>query len=193
MLVVKNPSANAGDIRDASSAPGGGYDNPLRGSCLENPMGRGAWQATVHGVIESQTRLSNLTCTHPGSHFLFLLNVVMWLTFVPTIWGSRLGLGMGDPYPWPSDLKTELLPKGGSPPFSPLSVLSRAQSLVMSTRGKSWGPWKAVASLVQESVIQRLCVSYKATGQFHCCRDGPQTKPTLEKGLRVASQWLFRD
>ena len=36
---------------------------------------------------------------------------------------------------------------------------------------------------MRESVIQRLCVSY--AGPFHCCRDGPQTKPTLEKGLRM--------
>ena len=55
-LVVKNPPANAGDIRDVGSicglgrSPGGGLGNPLQYSCLENPMDRGAWQATVHGV-----------------------------------------------------------------------------------------------------------------------------------------------
>ena len=47
-LVVKNPPAKAGDIRDVGSvpglgrSPGGGHDNPLQYSCLENPMGRGA-------------------------------------------------------------------------------------------------------------------------------------------------------
>ena len=62
-LVVKNPPANAGDIRDAGSipgsgrSPGGGHGNPLQYPCLENPMDRGAWQATVHGVSKSQTRL----------------------------------------------------------------------------------------------------------------------------------------
>ena len=51
-LVVKNPPPNAGDIRDAGSIPGsgrnlgGGHGNPLQYSCLENPMDRGAWQAT---------------------------------------------------------------------------------------------------------------------------------------------------
>ena len=51
--VVKNPSANAGD---ASSVPGserstgGGIGNPLQYSCLDNPMDRGAWWTTVHGV-----------------------------------------------------------------------------------------------------------------------------------------------
>ena len=53
-LVVKNPLANAGDIRDAGSipglgrSPGGGHSNPLQYSCLENAMDRGAWLATVH-------------------------------------------------------------------------------------------------------------------------------------------------
>ena len=60
-LVVKNTSANAGDIRDASlipgweRSPGGGNGYPLQDSCLGNPMNRGAWWATVHGVTESDT------------------------------------------------------------------------------------------------------------------------------------------
>ena len=60
-LVVNNPSAQVGDIRDASSipglggSPGRGHGDPLQYSCLENPMDRGAWWATVHGVTESNT------------------------------------------------------------------------------------------------------------------------------------------
>ena len=60
-LVVKNPPANAGDVRDASSipglgrSPGGGHGHPLQYSCLENPMDRGAWQATFHKVTKSRT------------------------------------------------------------------------------------------------------------------------------------------
>ena len=48
-LVVKNPRANTGDIRDVGSipgsgrSPGGGHGNPLQYSCLENPMDRGVW------------------------------------------------------------------------------------------------------------------------------------------------------
>ena len=63
VLVVKNPPTNAGDVRDAGSIPGsgrfpgGGDGNPLQYSCLENPMDRRAWRATVHKVTESQTRL----------------------------------------------------------------------------------------------------------------------------------------
>ena len=58
----KNLPANAGDIRDAGSipgserSPGSGHDNPLQYSCLENPMDK---EATVRGVTNSQTRLSD--------------------------------------------------------------------------------------------------------------------------------------
>ena len=60
-LVVKNPPANAEDIRDAGSipvlgrSPGGGQGNPLQYSCLENPKDRVAWPATVHSVARSDT------------------------------------------------------------------------------------------------------------------------------------------
>ena len=65
--MVKNPPANAGDIRDAGLIPGsgrspeGGRGNPLQYCCLENPMDRGAWQATVHGLSKSQTQLKPLS------------------------------------------------------------------------------------------------------------------------------------
>ena len=55
-LVVKNPPANAGDIRDVGSIPGSGrspggvHSSPLQYSCLENPMDRGASWATAHSV-----------------------------------------------------------------------------------------------------------------------------------------------
>ena len=58
--MVKNPPANAGELRDASSvpglgrSPGGGNGNPLQCSCLENPMDRKAWQAIVYGVAKRQ-------------------------------------------------------------------------------------------------------------------------------------------
>ena len=56
MLVVKNPAANTRDTRDVGLIPGsgrspeGGHGDPHQDSCLANPMDRGAWQATVHGV-----------------------------------------------------------------------------------------------------------------------------------------------
>ena len=65
--VVKNPPANAGNTRDSGlipglgRSPGEGNGNPLQYSCLENPMDRGAWEATVYGVTKSQTRLSDFT------------------------------------------------------------------------------------------------------------------------------------
>ena len=60
-LVVKNPSASAGDassIPGSARSPGEGNGNPLQDSCLGNLMDSGAWQATVHGVTKNQTRLS---------------------------------------------------------------------------------------------------------------------------------------
>ena len=61
-LEVKNLPANTGDIRDVGLIPrpgrsssGEGNGNPLQYSCLDNPMDRGAWQSTVHGVAESDT------------------------------------------------------------------------------------------------------------------------------------------
>ena len=59
--MVKYRPANAGDVRDQDSipglrrSPGGGHGNPLQYSCLENPMDRGAWRATVHVVAELDT------------------------------------------------------------------------------------------------------------------------------------------
>ena len=63
--MIRSLSAcNAGDansIPGLGRSPGEGNDNPLQDSCLENPMDRGAWQATVHGVAKSRTRLSDFT------------------------------------------------------------------------------------------------------------------------------------
>ena len=63
--MVKNLPASAGDAGDSGLIPGSGRSPregngyPLQCSCLENPMDRGAWWATVHGVAESQTLVSN--------------------------------------------------------------------------------------------------------------------------------------
>ena len=65
--VVKNPPANAGDVRVAGLIPelrrslGVGNGNPLQDSCLENSMDRGTWWATVHGAAKIRMQLS----THP--------------------------------------------------------------------------------------------------------------------------------
>ena len=61
VLVVKSPPASAGDVKGTGSilgsgrSPGGGSGNPLQDSCLENPMDREAWHATVQGVARSGT------------------------------------------------------------------------------------------------------------------------------------------
>ena len=66
-LIVKNPLANAGNVRDESSIPGSrrspgeGHGNPLQCSCLENPMDKGAWQATIQRVTKSWAQLKQLS------------------------------------------------------------------------------------------------------------------------------------
>ena len=65
VLLVKKQPINAGVVRDVGSipgserTPGGGHGNPVQYSCLENPMDRGTWRATVLGVAKSQTQLNN--------------------------------------------------------------------------------------------------------------------------------------
>ena len=71
----------AGDTRDAGSFPGSGRSpregngNPLQEACLENPMDRGAWWATVHGVTKSQTQQSMHIHTHISTVVTFYLTL----------------------------------------------------------------------------------------------------------------------
>ena len=93
-LVVKNPLANARDARDSGSIAGWGISsggrngNPLQYSCLENPMGRGAWQATVHRIANSRTRLKLVTMhyyTVPGT-LLFHSKRYLWILITLFEW-----------------------------------------------------------------------------------------------------------
>ena len=97
-LVVKNPPANAGEIRDEGStpgsgrSPGGGHGNSLQCLCLENPMGRGAWQTTVHWISKSWIRLKQLsTHAHRGP---YLINAELYTlqTHGPTLCGHTLAI-----------------------------------------------------------------------------------------------------
>ena len=80
VLMVKNPPAKTGDIRDGGLipglgiTPGGGNGNPLQYSCLETPMDKGARQVTVHSIAESRTQLSYLL-------FLCLSYTIFWFCF----------------------------------------------------------------------------------------------------------------
>ena len=77
--MVKNLSVNAEDAGDAGSipglgrSPGGGHGNPLQCSCLENPMDRETWWATVHGVAKNRTRLKRHTHIQESAAPLFLI------------------------------------------------------------------------------------------------------------------------
>ena len=81
--VVKNPPANTGDSGDMGSIPGSGRSsvegngNPLQYSCLEYPMDRGAWRATVHRVTKSHTQLKQFsTHTHTCTVLFFFLCIL---------------------------------------------------------------------------------------------------------------------
>ena len=78
--MVKKLPANAGGDKDMGSipgsgrSPGGGHGNPPQYSCLENPMDRGTWRATVHRVAKSQTQLKQLSMharTHINTDILY--------------------------------------------------------------------------------------------------------------------------
>ena len=67
---VKNlpPMQKTQEIPESGRSPAEVNGNPLQYSCLKNPMDTGSWQATVHGVATSQTRLSACTCSHTHTH-----------------------------------------------------------------------------------------------------------------------------
>ena len=77
--VVKNLPANVGGagntglIPRSGRSPGVGNGNPCQYSCLENSMDRGTWQATVHGVAKSQTRLSRYAAAAAQGHWALRL------------------------------------------------------------------------------------------------------------------------
>ena len=80
VLVVKNPPANAGDVRDRNpwvrKLCGEGNSSPLQYSCLENSMDRGAWRATVHGVTEpAMTEHAHLSI---GPLYWNKLGIIPW-------------------------------------------------------------------------------------------------------------------
>ena len=64
MVVSVYNAGDLGSIPGLGRSPGEGNANPLQSSCLEKPMDRGAWWATVHGIAKSWTRLSNFTFGH---------------------------------------------------------------------------------------------------------------------------------
>ena len=99
---VRNPPANAGDIRDAGLIPGsgrspeGGHGNLLQYFAWRIPMDRGAWQATVRGVAKSQTRLSNLALHSTACDL-----VIVWWAWAL---GDQLGIDVQITYLFWSDL-----------------------------------------------------------------------------------------
>ena len=92
--MLKNLPASAEDIRDADSihglgrSPGGGHGNPLQYSCLDNPMDRGAWSVTLHGVAElvttevTELRHANFLQTKTPENLFFFFPVKFLFYFL---------------------------------------------------------------------------------------------------------------
>ena len=84
VLVVKNSPTHAGDIRDMGSIPGlgrsarGGNGNPLQNPCLENPMDRGAWWATVHVVVQLLSHAQLFVTPWTAAHQAVLSFTITW-------------------------------------------------------------------------------------------------------------------
>ena len=106
--MVKNPPANAEDINDMGSVPGlgrsagGGHGNSLQYFCLQNPIDRRAWKATVHRVTKSWTRLKRLstyayttTCSCAQLFYVLILQIFIYLLVMP-----YLSCGMRDVQLW---------------------------------------------------------------------------------------------
>ena len=87
-LGVKNPPANAGDMREVGfdpwvgKTPGGGLGNPLQYSCLENLMDRGAWQAAVWGITKSWTRLKRLSIHYCPTGEMLIFEIYYFVTLL---------------------------------------------------------------------------------------------------------------
>ena len=114
-LEVKNPPANAGDVRDVGlipglgRSPGGGHGHPPQYFCLENPMDRRAWWPAVHGVMKSWIQLSNfahmpvcslcwlaafyLSSSILSLYWLHLMGLALWFPAGIGLWEKRERLG----------------------------------------------------------------------------------------------------
>ena len=110
--MVKNLPANAGDLRGVGSipgwgrSPGEGHGNPLKYSCLENPMDREAWQTVVYGSAQSWTRRRRLVKARPR------FNKQSWRggerhqnLLIRLVWSHRKGIVLIDPVPARRTLK----------------------------------------------------------------------------------------
>ena len=92
--MVKNTPPSAGDVRESAVFDPWGRKIPwkrhgelLQYSCLENPTERGAWQAMVHGVVQSLTQLKELSvCTLTHSEYTYLKSVFEQLHYLDSLW-----------------------------------------------------------------------------------------------------------
>ena len=117
-LVGKNPPVNAGDLGSIPAlgrSPGGGHGSPLQCSCPENPLDRGAWLITVHGVtkeLDKSQRLSTHVDKDSTRLFKGMVPRVMhasWLNPPTSSWGKSAGSPSLE-LPWTSQQSGRLAP-----------------------------------------------------------------------------------
>ena len=183
-LVVRNLPANAGDVRDTDLipglgwSPGGGHDNPLQYSCLENPMDRGAWQPTVQEIARSRTWLSDWTfCEHPWTHHLnstvkILLFLLYWLFYSlngKVLYFISFSFPVHACVLSHSVVSDSCNPMGCSLPASSVQGIFQARILgwgaISSSRGSSWPRDQTHVSCL--SCIGRSILYHWATEEAH--------------------------
>ena len=193
MLVVKNRPAHAGDLGEAGlipgwqRSPGGGHGNPLQNPCLENPMDRAAWKATVHGVAESRTWMMWLHTTQGAARQTPL---VQWLRTEACAVCADWSKLTGNSAFWHSETWVSSPPQAllSSEPCA-FTCLARAMVRLQvpgSGKGRAEGdPWWHIPFSLQLLVrISHL------TPCIHISKKGPGMQPPLEAGRCPATTLL---
>ena len=133
------PGTVLGLIPGLGRSPGGGHGNPLQYPCLENPMDRGAWRATVHGVSQTGTWLTWLSKYLCPS--FILKDPVLQRTLVPGLSPeSAACVGSPQPQRWLGLLGQEFSHLGGCPSRTP-ALLSCRTSVSTATVWKNYKRW----------------------------------------------------
>ena len=170
-----------------------GHDNPLQYPCLENPMDRGAWKATVHGVARSQRQLKRLSTP---ARVLHDYRCVGGLVIAGQWWESWLFADV----PWviPGGEEVPWLPRAGGSPGSPPSPMTRqrcGEGLVTRQRGWKFEPpvWP---SLILQASCGVSCFSFTRMDTSASCsvcagegRNGLQSFPVVLGWSRVVINW----
>ena len=171
-------------IPGSGSSPGEGNGNPLQYSCLESPMDRGAWRATVHRVTKSRTRLSVHTHTHAHKHtHTDILDKIDCIGLVAVCLDYRPNLRLTLPLmAWPGSQGPDQLPQVSAVPYigppdviTPLGFCDQPLSPHTGTPGVSATP-----------TTLPVCppVGMDTPGRIHCPREPRVSRAGKHPGLQ---------